>query len=336
MDERPWPTSAVPEKFITTPAGADDDKVRRALQLIRENWRLAQALLDLVNTINDDYITSVELAAWAGSTSITTLGTITTGVWGGSVIQDGWIASAATWTAGIAANASAITTLDGRVAAIEGDYITSTELNAWDGSTAVVELGTVTTGTWQATAIDLIRGGLGADVSAYNGAVCITAGSTVCKSLGIANGSLIIVDTADAADNDYAKFTLAGIEGRSYSEVREDLGLNTTTARRYYGTDENGTLGFHEFEQTLSLPSLGPGSANKLLGANWDGTAHEWKTLYSPYTNHVNVYHEPGGIRLYLPQAIGLTSLVQFGGVGCGGPASQYYRLVVNGELVMD
>ena len=46
------------------------------------------------------------------------------------------------------------------------------------------------------------------------------------QTIGIANDNLMEVDDADAADNDFAKFTAAGLEGRSYAEVREDLTLD--------------------------------------------------------------------------------------------------------------
>jgi len=45
------------------------------------------------------------------------------------------------------------------------------------------------------------------------------------QTIGIADDNLLEVDDADAADNDYAKFTANGLEGREYSEVRTDLGL---------------------------------------------------------------------------------------------------------------
>jgi len=45
------------------------------------------------------------------------------------------------------------------------------------------------------------------------------------QTIGIADDNLLEVDDADAADNDYAKFTANGLEGRSYAEVREDLDL---------------------------------------------------------------------------------------------------------------
>jgi len=47
------------------------------------------------------------------------------------------------------------------------------------------------------------------------------------QTIGIANDNLVEIDDADAADNDYAKFTANGLEGRSYAEVKSDLGLGT-------------------------------------------------------------------------------------------------------------
>ncbi len=45
------------------------------------------------------------------------------------------------------------------------------------------------------------------------------------QTIGIANDNLVEVDDADAADNDFARFTANGLEGRSYAEVRADLSL---------------------------------------------------------------------------------------------------------------
>ena len=47
------------------------------------------------------------------------------------------------------------------------------------------------------------------------------------QTIGIADNNLLEVDDADAANDDYAKFTANGLEGRSYAEVRSDLGLGT-------------------------------------------------------------------------------------------------------------
>lgn len=51
------------------------------------------------------------------------------------------------------------------------------------------------------------------------------ANLTDAKTIGIADDNLVEVDDADAADDDYAKFTANGVEGRSYAEVRSDINV---------------------------------------------------------------------------------------------------------------
>jgi len=45
------------------------------------------------------------------------------------------------------------------------------------------------------------------------------------QTIGIADDNLVEIDHAAVADDDYAKFTVNGLEGRSYAEVKEDLSL---------------------------------------------------------------------------------------------------------------
>lgn len=42
---------------------------------------------------------------------------------------------------------------------------------------------------------------------------------------GIADNHLVTIDSSSVADNDYAKFTVNGLEGKSYAEVRSDLNV---------------------------------------------------------------------------------------------------------------
>ena len=54
------------------------------------------------------------------------------------------------------------------------------------------------------------------------------------QTIGIADDNLLEVDDADAADNDFAKFTANGLEGRSYAETLSDIG-----AAAALGADDN-------------------------------------------------------------------------------------------------
>ncbi|MCP3684640.1 MAG: hypothetical protein GY861_18390 [bacterium] len=78
--------------------------------------------------------------------------------------------------------------------------------------------GTIVLGT--ATA----AGGLTGDVTG-NADTATAAASQV-----ITDNAIVTVDDADAADNDYARFTANGVEGREYSEVLGDLSGEATGA----------------------------------------------------------------------------------------------------------
>jgi len=94
----------------------------------------------------------------------------------------------------------------------------------------------------------------------YPGAgIAVSTGSAWDTSLstGIADTNVVVIDDADAADNDYAKFTATGLEGRSYSEVKTDLSLDNvenTALSTWVGSANITTVG-----------TIGTGT--------WEGTA---------------------------------------------------------------
>lgn len=51
----------------------------------------------------------------------------------------------------------------------------------------------------------------------------VTGGHVAPITIGIANDNIVQIDSADAADNEYARFTASGLEGRTASEVYTDL-----------------------------------------------------------------------------------------------------------------
>jgi hypothetical protein len=48
-----------------------------------------------------------------------------------------------------------------------------------------------------------------------------------CLTFGIANTNAVCINSASVADNEYARFTASGLESRSVSEVRSDIGLGS-------------------------------------------------------------------------------------------------------------
>lgn len=101
------------------------------------------------------------------------------------------------------------------------DNVENTALSTWAGTASVTTLGTIATGTWQGTAIDHERGGLEANVSAYNGLVRISGGATSAVSVDdstieiatstmqLKNGGVTVAKLATAARLQTAVVTVA-------------------------------------------------------------------------------------------------------------------------------
>jgi hypothetical protein len=65
-------------------------------------------------------------------------------------------------------------------------------------------------------------------------------------TFGIANTNSVVIDSASVVDNDYAKFTTSGLEGRTASEVKTDLSLDNvenTALSTWAGSTNVTTLG---------------------------------------------------------------------------------------------
>jgi len=143
-----------------------------------------------INTLSSNAQTQLDgKSPTAGSSSITTVGTIGSGTWQGTAIADSYVASASTWngkqnalTFGIAnTNTVKIDSAD----AASGEYakltasgiesksfaevktdlslnnVENTAISTFAGSTNITTLGTIATGTWSATAIGETKGGTG-------------------------------------------------------------------------------------------------------------------------------------------------------------------------------
>lgn len=67
-----------------------------------------------------------------------------------------------------------------------------------------------------------------ADEAAFKATVNLEIGTDVLayQAIGIADNNLVEIDDVDAAVNDYCKLTANGVVGRSYAEVKTDLGID--------------------------------------------------------------------------------------------------------------
>lgn len=126
-------------------------------------------------------------ASYVGQSSITTLGTITTGVWNGTAIANANLANSAVTVNGTSISLGA----SGTVTAAAGT-LTGTTLNATVVTSSLTTVGTIGTGTWQGTKVGLAYGGTNADLSATG------AASNVLKQ--VSSGAAITVGQLAASD----------------------------------------------------------------------------------------------------------------------------------------
>jgi len=129
----------------------------------------------------------------AGSGSITTVGTITSGTWSGTAIGYGSLSgkpslgTASQYNAGIGSNS--ILQADANVADDDFLRVAGTKI---EGRTAAQTLEDI--------------------------------GGQAALTFGISNTNAVKVDAADVADDEYARFTASGLESRTAAEVLTDIG----------------------------------------------------------------------------------------------------------------
>lgn len=115
---------------------------------------LTSQVLVKASNADFDYIWGPAISgSYAGQTSITTLGTIGTGVWQGTAVADAYIASAATWNAKGTGTLTAVTGTANRITSSGGTTPAIDISASYVGQTSITTLGTIGTGTWQGTAV---------------------------------------------------------------------------------------------------------------------------------------------------------------------------------------
>lgn len=85
-------------------------------------------------------VENTALSTWAGSTNVTTLGTISTGTWQGTAIGDSYISSAATWNGKISASSTNTLTNKTFDANGTGNSLSNVEVADFAASAIVTEL----------------------------------------------------------------------------------------------------------------------------------------------------------------------------------------------------
>jgi len=139
-----------------------------------------------------------------------------------------------------------------------------------------------------------------ADEATFKATVNLEIGTDVLayQAIGIADDNLVEIDDADAAVDDYCKLTTNGIVGRSYSEVKTDLGIDlslyylkteintlakveTIYTKDIIDSDELATLKFTDLDDTPATYDNGKYAKSTVDGVVWDTPAGGYTNLTS-------------------------------------------------------
>lgn len=174
-----------------------------------------------VNTGTDTVraITPAGLEAWTGSAQVTQVGTITSGTWGVATIATNKLPAASEAAAGIVELADASETNSG---ASNSLAVTPAGLTAWTGDTALVTVGTISTGTWNATVIASNK--LPAATTGAQGAVAIATAAEV--DTGTDNTKAASPQAIAGSTRFLNRSSLTSIKTTGYSLVAGDNGYD--------------------------------------------------------------------------------------------------------------
>ncbi len=242
--------------------------------------------------------TTTRLAAFAGNTNITSVGTITVGTWNGGVIPIAYGGTAAT-DAGGARNNLGIGNVE------------NTALSTWAGTTNIVTLGTITAGTWN-----------GGNISAPSG----TFSGISTSGLRINLASSASGDLYYRGANGFVSRLGVGTDGQALVVNGVNLGWGSVASNdklSITGGTLSGTILFSP-DATYNIGAVAANRPANIYGINFYGQTGEYSSL-STSGLRVNLSGGASGDLFYR----GSNGFVSRLGIGNEGQS----LLVTNGNL---
>lgn len=219
-------------------------------------------------------------STYIGQTSITTLGTITTGVWNGTVIANAYLANSSITINGSSTSLGGSVTItttgtSNRISVTGGGGLTPTvDIAAtYVGQASITTLGTITSGVWNGTTIAIANGGTNATsfindgIVYYNGTSLVNNATVIANSFGIGIGATptsINILNMGSAQNSATRFSINNSDAGGLAHASVTVSNGTSSG----SVNMNGT-GFTtagiDIASSMSISTDGVGGIS--LGA---------------------------------------------------------------------